>query len=159
MGYSIFSHSHLQLVGCKTNGRRRMVLINYILHHKPQNLVEKNVFFWIFSNSVVCFLGLSCTSVPLFTWVSKINCCKYQLRSSAKIDRAFIAGGIPQLFIDIYYTFCPSVVIFDKNLSYQQMNKLSWHIFLQQQNLSTWSLKFFILFSCISKKYFWYLLR
>ena len=39
MGYSSFSHSHLHLVGCKTNGQRRMVLINLqkefdIINHK-----------------------------------------------------------------------------------------------------------------------------
>ena len=39
MGYSIFSHSHLHLVECKTNGQRRMVLINLqkafdIINHK-----------------------------------------------------------------------------------------------------------------------------
>ena len=39
MDYSIFSHSHLHLVGCKTNGQIGMVLINLqkafdIINHK-----------------------------------------------------------------------------------------------------------------------------
>ena len=31
----------------------------------------------------------------------------------------------------IYYTLCPSVISFNKNLSYQQINKPSWCISLQ----------------------------
>ena len=103
--------------------------------------------------------------LPVFKWVSKINCCKYQLWSSATIDRDFLAGGVPPLAknllipppgkilpqgdskekwtwgqkknfcnwscLDIYYTLCPSVISFDKNLSYQQINKPNWHISLQ----------------------------
>ena len=70
MGYSIYSHSHLHLVGCKTNGERRMVLINLqktfdIINHKI--LLKKNVLCWIFSNSIAWFLGLSCTSVYQFS--------------------------------------------------------------------------------------------
>ena len=47
MDYSIFSHSHLHLVGCKTNGQRKMVLTNvlkefYIINHKT--LLEKKIF-------------------------------------------------------------------------------------------------------------------
>ena len=70
MGYSVYSHSHLHLVRCKTNGDRRMVLINLqktfdIINHKI--LLKKNVFCWIFSNSIAWFLGLSCTSVYQFS--------------------------------------------------------------------------------------------
>ena len=70
MGYSIYTHTHLHLVGCKTNGERRMVLINLqntfdIINHKT--LLKKNELCWIFSNSIAWFLGLNCTSVYQFS--------------------------------------------------------------------------------------------
>ena len=65
MGYSIYSHSHLHLVGCKTNGERRMVLINLqktfdIINHKI--LLKKNVGF-----SATQLLGFLVWVVHLFT--------------------------------------------------------------------------------------------
>ena len=100
MGYSIFSHSHLHLVGCKTNGQRRMVLINLqksfdIINHKI-----KNVFCWIFSNSVAWFLGLRLASVYQFSSQNQkqiLQCCKYQLQSSTTFDRVFPAGRVHPL--------------------------------------------------------------
>ena len=41
MGYSIFSHSHLHLVGCKTNGQRRMALINL---QKEFDIINRKIF-------------------------------------------------------------------------------------------------------------------
>ena len=100
MGYSIFSQSHLHLVGCKTNGQRRMVLINFqkvfdTINHKI--LLKKCV--------LLDFQQLNCLfswfelylRLPVFKWVSKINCCKDQLWSSTTIDRAFLAGRVPPL--------------------------------------------------------------
>ena len=70
MGYSIFSHSHLPLVGYKTNGQRRLVLIRLqnafdIINQKI--LLKKNVFCWVVSNSIAWFLDLSRTSVYQFS--------------------------------------------------------------------------------------------
>ena len=100
MGYSIFSHSHLHLVGCKTNGQKSMVLINL---QKPFDIINhkiKNVFCWIFSNSVAQFPGLSRASVYQFSSQNQkqtLKCWKYQLQSSATIDRVFPAGRVHPL--------------------------------------------------------------
>ena len=103
MDYSIFSHSHLHLVRCKTNGQRWIVLINLqkafdIINHKT--LLKKNVFCWIFSSSITWSLDLSRTSVYQFSseYQKYIpQCCKYKLRSSTTIEKAFLAGGVPPL--------------------------------------------------------------
>ena len=99
MGYSIFSHSHVHLVGYKTNGQRRMVLINLQkpFDIKKHKILFKNVLCWIFSNSIAWFLGLSHTSVSNEYEKQILECCKYQLRSSTTIDRVFLAGGVPPL--------------------------------------------------------------
>ena len=67
MGYSIFSHSHLHLVGCETNGQRRMVLVNLqkafgILNH---TILMKKMYPVGFS--VTHSLGFLVWVVALFT--------------------------------------------------------------------------------------------
>ena len=67
MGYSIFSPSHLHLVGCKTNGQRRLVLINLqkafdIINHKI--LFKKMYSTKFLENQLLDFLVWV---VPLFT--------------------------------------------------------------------------------------------
>ena len=67
MGYSVYSHSHLHLVRCKTNGDRRMVLINLqktfdIINHK---ILLKKMYSVGFSATQL--LGFLVWVVPLFT--------------------------------------------------------------------------------------------
>ena len=76
MGYSIFSHSHLHLVGCKSNGQGRMVLMNLqkafdIINQKT--LLKKCVLldFQQLNCLVSWFESYFC--LPVFKWVSKIN--------------------------------------------------------------------------------------
>ena len=67
MGYSCFCHSHLHLVGCKTNSQRKMVLNNLqkpfdIINHKI--LLKKMYFVGISATQLLVFLVWF---VPLFT--------------------------------------------------------------------------------------------
>ena len=142
MGYSIFSHNHIRLVGCKINYPRRMILVNLHLTSKTTKSYWKKCILLDFQrlNWLLSWFELY-LCLPVFTWVSKINFCKNQLRSSTTIDKAVLVERVPQLALDTYYTLCPSVISFDKNLSYLQISKLNLHISLHPQNLPTWSLK------------------
>ena len=102
MGYSIFSHGLLHLVGCKTNGQRRMALINLqkafdIINHK---ILLKKMFSVGFSANQL--LGFLVWVVPVYQFSSEyqkwiLQCCMYQLQSSTTIDRVYFAGGVPPL--------------------------------------------------------------
>ena len=68
MDYSIFSHSHLDLGGCKTNKWSKRngpyQFTKGIWHNKPQNLIVKNKFCSIFS---LLSCGFLVWVLPLFT--------------------------------------------------------------------------------------------
>ena len=102
MGYSIFSHGLLHLVGWKTNGRRRMVLINLqkafdIINHKI--LLQKTYSVGFSANQL---LGFLVWVVPAYQFSSEyqkwtLQCCKYQRQSSTTFDRVYFTGGVPPL--------------------------------------------------------------
>ena len=67
MGYSIFSHSHLHLVECETNGQRKMVLVNLqkafdIINH---TILLKKMYSVGFSATQL--LGFLVWAIALFT--------------------------------------------------------------------------------------------
>ena len=102
MGYSIFNHGLLHLVGWKTNGRRRMVLINLqkafdIINHKI--LLQKTYSVGFSANQL---LGFLVWVVPAYQFSSEyqkwtLQCCKYQRQSSTTFDRVYFTGEVPPL--------------------------------------------------------------
>ena len=107
MGYSIFSHSHLHLVECETNGQRKMVIVNLqkafdIINH---TILLKKMYSVGFSATQL--LGFLVWAIALFTsfQVSIKNKWKYQLWSSTTIERVSL---LPKSLVSQKFAHSPT---------------------------------------------------